>query len=399
MHNSSYISSGRFQALLAETFASLGAPYASVRGLAHEVKAGDLDAIDRAALIMRRWTPPNSILIPIPNHGGVADYTMKLAQRIAQLSKSTVLDVLTMKGNGGESLYNLKKSGEKVSGRNLGMRCQWSREYQEMIRKSRNVILIDNVLDSGTTASQAREAVKAAYGVDAWPLTLGAVVEPSEKSNDIIRSFYNRRGKGFYESKENKDKGKLDMVMDTKKKTITLTEDGLHRLIGNIINEMKFPVHGEPGISDRGMDAMGKAFAKANSDMAEDIPYVTGDSMLRKGAKIVDGQIEPDVEYVKLDSTMSRYADVCVEYPNGAKRCYGKRNGQVNEHYQQPYGGSGHDRMRFFMAYQLEDGGEKFGRTYDDVEDAISAFREAVRMSKGETEVHLSYARPNWGNE
>ena len=58
------------------------------------------------------------------------------------------------------------------------------------MKSARNVILVDNVIDSGTTYEQSREAIKQAYGVDAWLLSLGAVTEPKDKSCDVIRSIY-----------------------------------------------------------------------------------------------------------------------------------------------------------------------------------------------------------------
>ncbi len=175
---------------LYETSACLGASYGEVRHLAHDVKAGDPDAIDRAALLMYKYVPPRSVLIPIPQHTGQAEYTLKLAKRIAQLSKARVIDVLSM-AKRDTTLYMQKMRG--ISNLNLNFSAYYDESVMQQIRTASNVILIDNVIDSGLTYNQAREAIKQTYGADAWLLSLGAVTEPKDKSCDVIRSIYSTK--------------------------------------------------------------------------------------------------------------------------------------------------------------------------------------------------------------
>lgn len=177
---------------LYETSACLGANYAYVRHLAHDVKAGDITAIDDAAILMSKYVPPRSILIPIPNHTGKADYTLKLAQRIAQISKSEVLDILSSTPRKG-TLYLQKKRGVDVTKINMGLKADGDDSIAERMHKARNVILIDNVIDSGATYEQSKKAILDAFGVDAWLLTLGAVTKPKNKRLDVIRSIYPSR--------------------------------------------------------------------------------------------------------------------------------------------------------------------------------------------------------------
>lgn len=62
-----------------ETLACLGAAYTrQISHLAHAVKDGDSDAIDQASLMLAKFVPPKSVLIPIPSHTGEATYTLKL---------------------------------------------------------------------------------------------------------------------------------------------------------------------------------------------------------------------------------------------------------------------------------------------------------------------------------
>jgi len=182
--------------VLDETSACLGADYSSVRNLAHEVKSGDIDAIDKASLIMMKYVPVNSILIPIPAHTGNATYTLTLANFIAKRTKSRVLDILSSDSR--EMLYKQKMKGIDISKINLGFKVDKQDEIGKLLNSVRNVILIDNVVDSGTTYEQAKSIIKDTYGVNAWLLTLGAVENPKNNSHDVIRSIYPNR-KYLYE--------------------------------------------------------------------------------------------------------------------------------------------------------------------------------------------------------
>lgn len=185
--------------VLDETSACLGAEYGSVRKLAHEIKAGDKDAIDKASLIMMKYVPVNSILIPIPSHTGKSTYTLTLANFIAKRTKSRVLDILSSDAR--EMLYKQKMKGVDISKIDLGFRIDKNDEIGKLLHSTRNVILIDNVIDSGTTYEQAKSVIKDVYGVDAWLLTLGAVENPIDKSHDVIRSIYPNR-RNLYEETE-----------------------------------------------------------------------------------------------------------------------------------------------------------------------------------------------------
>jgi len=190
------------KSVLNETSACLGASYGSVRALAHGVKDGDIDAIDQASLIMMKYVPVNSVLIPIPSHNGYATYTLKLANFIAKRTKSKVLDILSSKPR--EMLYKQKKMGVDVSKINLEFQVVNDDNVKNMLQSARNVILIDNVIDSGATYEQAKDVIKQVYGVDAWLLTLGAVENPKNNSYDVIRSIYPKRRRLY---KENEKRG------------------------------------------------------------------------------------------------------------------------------------------------------------------------------------------------
>lgn len=162
--------------LILETLACLGGGYRKrIRYLCHSVKEGNIVAIDEASLILAKYVPPGSILIPIPSHDGVATYTLTLARFIAKRSKSKVMDILSSPPR--ERMYNAKMKNNDVNNINLNFSGADDKDgsIAKMLTRARNVILIDNVVASGITYEQAQKAIKQKYGVDAWMLSIGAV--------------------------------------------------------------------------------------------------------------------------------------------------------------------------------------------------------------------------------
>lgn len=132
--------------------------------IAKRIKEGNPDAITEAAYQMSIRIPRGSILVPMPSHNGDATYTVKLAETIAMATDSEVMDVL--KGKARMSVYEAKQKGIQLSSDELGM------YVTEELPKGRNVVIIDNVIDKGTTALAAVSAVKGA-SVVAYAYTLG----------------------------------------------------------------------------------------------------------------------------------------------------------------------------------------------------------------------------------
>ena len=132
--------------------------------IAKRIKEGNPDAITEAAYQMSVRIPRGSILVPMPSHNGDATYTVKLAETIAMATDSDVMDVL--KGKARMSVYEAKQKGIQLRSDELGM------YVTEELPKGRNVVIIDNVIDKGTTALAAVSAVKGA-SVVAYAYTLG----------------------------------------------------------------------------------------------------------------------------------------------------------------------------------------------------------------------------------
>ena len=118
---------------------------------AHAMKNGERWAIYKAAEAMAKYIPTNAVLVPIPSHTGNATYTLELAKRIARATNAEVLDALKCEPR--EMLYNLKKQGKRPTPRQMGFYLVRS------IPENKRVIILDNVVATGTTAAAAVQAV------------------------------------------------------------------------------------------------------------------------------------------------------------------------------------------------------------------------------------------------
>lgn len=118
---------------------------------AHAMKDGERWAICKAAAEMVQYIPSNAVLVPIPSHTGKATYTLELCKRIARETAAEVCDCL--KGTPRETLYNLKKQGRHILPKKLGF------YLSQPLPTDKRIIIIDNVVATGTTAAAAVRAV------------------------------------------------------------------------------------------------------------------------------------------------------------------------------------------------------------------------------------------------
>lgn len=118
---------------------------------AHAMKNGEHWAIARAAAEMVRYIPKNAVLIPMPSHTGNATYTKELCTMIARETSAEVRDIL--KGAKRETLYNLKKQGRRIMPQKLGF------YVTEQPPTDKRILIIDNVVATGTTATAAVRAI------------------------------------------------------------------------------------------------------------------------------------------------------------------------------------------------------------------------------------------------
>lgn len=134
------------------TFLSSGHYYEGInQWVAHKLKEGDTDAFDYAARQMSKLLPKNAVLVPIPGRHGKADQTMHLCRDIASYTCLPVVDAL--RGKDRESQYEAKYKCRSLTEEQLGFHRVAS------LPSDRVPYLIDNVVDTGTTAKAAVKAL------------------------------------------------------------------------------------------------------------------------------------------------------------------------------------------------------------------------------------------------
>lgn len=142
---------------------------------AHAMKEGANWAIFKAAAEMVQYIPSNAVLVPMPSHTGRATYTLELCKRIARETAAEVCDYL--RGSERETLYSLKKQGRKPTPQKLGF------YLSKPLPTDKRVIIIDNVVATGTTAAAAVRAIGGGV-VFAY-----AAATNSQTRNDLIRLY------------------------------------------------------------------------------------------------------------------------------------------------------------------------------------------------------------------
>lgn len=122
-----------------------------VSNVAHHLKYDESLRKNIAYVFKQRFDFTNAILIPVPSSMGYAADTLDLANKISSITHVPVFDVL--KGNKRQSQYIRKKHGNPLTIHEIGIR-----QIHEL-PANKHIILLDNVVDSGTTALAAIEAL------------------------------------------------------------------------------------------------------------------------------------------------------------------------------------------------------------------------------------------------
>ena len=107
--------------------------------------------MDYAARQIAKLLPQNAVLVPIPGHHGKAEQTMQLARAISSYTHLPIVDAL--RGIERDSQYDAKKRGQTLSAEDMGFY-----KYKDL-PSNRTPYIIDNVVDTGTTAKAAIKAL------------------------------------------------------------------------------------------------------------------------------------------------------------------------------------------------------------------------------------------------
>ncbi|MVT07739.1 hypothetical protein [Chitinophaga tropicalis] len=140
-----------------------------VRSLVHRMKHGEEAAISHIADELYHMVGEGTTLVPIPGRDGVAIATLRLAQFIASMVTGVnVMDIL--KGRQRSSFYLHKKQGLPQNEHFFGFYLTGK------LPRHSNLLLLDNVLATGFTASSALQLLPdanvLAYAVDCNKLQL-----------------------------------------------------------------------------------------------------------------------------------------------------------------------------------------------------------------------------------
>lgn len=143
--------------------------------LCHKLKENDPRAITYCARQLVKMLPENAVVVPIPGHHGFALQTLYLARAINEQSGGIIPVANVLKGNSRMSNYQAKKEGSLLPAEELGFR------QVAPLPKGKVPYLLDNVVDTGTTAKAAINALG------------GGIVLSYAMSNLLLESNSNRQ--------------------------------------------------------------------------------------------------------------------------------------------------------------------------------------------------------------
>ena len=143
--------------------------------LCHKLKENDPQAINFCARQLAKMLPENAVIVPIPGHHGFALQTLYIARAINEQSGGIIPVANVLKGNSRMSNYQAKKEGSLLPAEELGFR------QVAPLPKGKVPYLLDNVVDTGTTAKAAINALG------------GGIVLSYAMSNLLLESNSNRQ--------------------------------------------------------------------------------------------------------------------------------------------------------------------------------------------------------------
>lgn len=139
--------------------------HGEIERLAHEVKKNDMTSISKIAdLLATKVNAVEPIFVPMPNHNGYAEYTLKISQILADKCNGKCCDILS--GDARETLHGMKKKGINPKTINMNFRIKNGAMFDDSMF-DRIIYVVDNVLDTGTTYEAAKQVIQHIFGKDA----------------------------------------------------------------------------------------------------------------------------------------------------------------------------------------------------------------------------------------
>lgn len=141
-------------------------PYNEVKIECMKMKQGDVSVIDEHINAINDSLPAKCVLIPMPQSSGRAEYTLSLATTIAQqvnelYNGKTVVVLDCLYGKVRDSVCGRKQKGEPFDDIDFGFGFKDRQEERlsSFFEDGWSLILVDNVVDTGTTAIHAIHAM------------------------------------------------------------------------------------------------------------------------------------------------------------------------------------------------------------------------------------------------
>lgn len=150
------------------------------------IKAGDVNSIEIGARLLAEIVADNSIIVPVPQHSGRAEYTLAMADIICQLKPDCVA-VDLLRSNKRSKMYDEKMSGKKGKDVVLGFKRRSVVNAKRLIKEKPHLYLLDNTIASGSTFAQASEIVKEYFGVTPVMLTITSCASSNKAMRTLTR--------------------------------------------------------------------------------------------------------------------------------------------------------------------------------------------------------------------
>lgn len=141
--------------------------YSQIRDLAHGVKNGNRTAIETAAkvyiaMVTDFYKPEeNSVIIPMVGHNGMATYNKDIAEIVSK--ECGVQMMLGLECVAHKPLYDVKLQNPNREVKLPTMIMTKDLQGSKWLRDEMNIMIIDNVMDTGSTAMAAKNAMGQGY--------------------------------------------------------------------------------------------------------------------------------------------------------------------------------------------------------------------------------------------